>query len=126
MASLLNSIASKFNPLKPDEFWMSELEKEIIQSVIQKNEQALNKSLVQRIKQYRKAPVGYSTLIDVFSIAIIKFAHLQNMACDINVIEIPPFFFNENECKIDILSTQVPFFNEARIALKDYGIELKL
>lgn len=124
--SLLNKTDSQFNPSEPYKLWINQIGKEIIRSTIQKEHQTLNKFLIKRIKEYRKAPVGYSTFIDVYSIAFLKLAHIRNMNCHINIIEIPSFFFDENECKFDITTTQVPFFNEAKTILKNYGIELQL
>lgn len=121
--SLLNNADSKFNPSKPHKLWISELEKEIIQSIIQKDEDTLKKTLITRIRKYRKWPVGYSTFIDVFSIALIKLARQYGMNCEIDVIEIPKFFFDEEVCSIDTENVKLPFFEDAVEELKKMGID---
>lgn len=124
--SLLNKLDSQFNPSEPYQFWISESERAIIQAAIEKDSQTMKDLLVQRIKRYRKEPVGCSVFLDIYSIAFIKLAHTWNMNCDINIIEIPSFFFNDTVCKINPSTTQVPFFEEAKKELEQYGVALEL
>lgn len=44
------------------------------------------------------------------------------MNCDIDVIEIPKMFFDENRCKIDKEKVKLPFWDEAIAELKKRGI----
>ena len=124
--SLLNKLDSQFNPSEPYQFWISESERAIIQAAIEKDGQTMKDLLVQRVKRYRREPVGYSVFLDIYAIAFIKLAHIWNLNCDINVIEIPSFFFDDTVCKINPSTTQVPFFEEAKKELEQYGVALEL
>ena len=120
--ALFQQLGTKFDPSKPDKPWASERTRADIQAVMKKHEKFLRESLIARIKEYRKAPVGYSTFIDIYSIAFIKLAKQYGMNCEIDVIEIPKIFFAEERCKID-QTVKLPFFDEATAALKECGIE---
>lgn len=120
--ALFQQLGTEFDPSKPDKPWASERTRTNVQTVIKKDEKSLRESLIARIKEYRKAPVGYSTFIDIYSIAFIKLAKQYGMNCEIDVIEIPKIFFAEERCKID-QTVKLPFFDEATAALKEYGIE---
>lgn len=93
-----------------------------IQMILQGDQAALRKRLIQRIKEDRKEPIDYFEIIDIYSTALIKLARIYGMDIDIDVIEIPKLFFNEECCKIDKSKIEVPFFEEALVVLKDNGI----
>lgn len=123
--SLLNKLDSHFNLSAPYQFWISESERAIIQSIINRDSQTMEDLLVQYIRQYRNVPLGYSKFIDIYSIAFIKLSHTLGMNCCINIIEIPSFFF-EPTCKIDPLKIQVPFYEEAKKVLEQNHIIFEL
>ena len=90
--------------------------------ILQGDEVSLKKRLIQRIKEDRKEPVDYFEIIDIYSTAMIKLAQKYGMDINIDVIEIPKLFFNQECCKIDISKIEVPFFEEALTVLKENGI----
>lgn len=55
--------------------------------------------------------VGYSTIIDYVSIALIKVAKRKNFECNINVVEIPDMFFSE-EIFLDREKLELPLINK--------------
>lgn len=120
---LLQKVNRAYDPEKPDEFWLSKSESELVQSILKSDEKALQKALIKHIKEYRKQPIGYSTFIDIYSIAFIKLANKYGMNCDIDIIEIPKMFFDQDSCKMDKDKIKVPFFDEAIVELKKRGIE---
>lgn len=67
--------------------------KSIYVSILNKDEREFNKALIKRVKKYRKNMVGYSTIIDYTSIALIKVAKKYGIYCDLNIIEMPNCFF---------------------------------
>ena len=120
--SLLLETGTEFDSENPHKLWVGVTERTIIQSLIDKDEAALQKAITARIREYRKWPVGYSTFIDVYSIAMIKLAYRHGMHCEIDVIEIPKFFFDEEVCSIDNTEIKIPFFDDALEQLKKLGI----
>lgn len=124
--SLLVETGTEFNPGNPYKLWVGVAERAVIQALIDKDGNALHKAIATRIREYRKWPVGYSTFIDVFSIALMKLAYQYGMHCEINVIEIPEFFFDEEVCSIDNTEIKIPFFDDAVNELKKRGIEWSL
>lgn len=121
--SLLSKTGTEFDCSNPDQLWISETERSIIQAILCKDDNALYKSLVQHIKNYRKWPVGYSTFIDIRSIAYIKLARQYGMNCELNIIEIPNMFFDDTICRIDVTEMKLPFYEDAVEQLKTFGIE---
>lgn len=121
--SLLSETETEFDLSNPNKLWISEIERSIIQAIISKDDNALYKSLIQHIKKYRKWPVGYSTFIDICSIAYIKLAHQYGMNCELNIIEIPKMFFDDTVCRIDVTEIKLPFYEDAVEQLKTFGIE---
>ena len=101
---------------------MSDEARQTVQAMVEKDEKALNNQLVQRIRNERKWPVGYSIFVDAYSIAYIKLARLNNMNCELDVIEVPKMFFDDAACKIDISEIKLPFFDDALEQLKKLGI----
>lgn len=87
--------------------------KAIYKSILDRDENAFNENLAQRIKKYRKNMVGYSTIIDYTSIALIKVAKKYGLNCNINVIEIPDFFFEPINTE-ELLKLQLPFYDEVK------------
>lgn len=85
--------------------------KQIYLAIINHDERMFNEELVKRIKKYRKNMVGYSTIIDIVSIALIKMAKLAGIKCTIDVIEIPKIFFDETYV-VDKETTKLPFYDE--------------
>lgn len=121
-AALLSTIGSQFDPINPYTLWLDEMQKATIQSIIEKDAQSLQNLLVKRIKQYRKLPLGCSTLIDVYSIAMIKLAQQYGMDCDLDIIEIPKMFFDPQICKRNTEEVELPFFDNALEQLKKLGV----
>jgi len=124
--SLLSETGTEFDLSNPNKLWISEEERSIIQAIIDKDDKALYKALVRHIKKYRKWPVGYSTFIDVRSVAYIKLAHHCGINCELNIIEIPKMFFDDALCKIDVKEIKLPFYEDAVEQLKTFGIETTL
>lgn len=124
--SLLSETGTEFDLSNPNKLWISEVERSIIQAIIDKDDKALYKALVQHIKKYRKWPVGYSTFIDVCSVAYIKLARQCGINCELNIIEIPKMFFDDALCKIDVTEIKLPFYEDAVEQLKTFGIETTL
>jgi len=116
--SLLSETGNEFDLSNPDKLWISETERSIIQAIISKDDNALYKSLIQHIKNYRKLPVGNSTFIDICSIAYIKLARQYGMNCELNIIEIPEMFFDDTICRIDVAEVKLPFYEDAVEQLK--------
>lgn len=90
---LLPSTLSEYDAAQPYAVLMSDEARQTVQAMVEKDEKALNNQLVQRIRNERKWPVGYSIFVDAYSIAYIKLARLNNMNCELDVIEVPKMFF---------------------------------
>lgn len=88
----------------------------IYMAIIEHDEKRFNEELVRRIKKYRKNMVGYSTIIDIVSVALIKIAEREGLHCMIDVIEIPKQFFDKT-CAIDKKEVKLPYYDEF---LKEY------
>lgn len=85
--------------------------KKIYMAIIEHDEKSFNEELAKRIKKYRRNMVGYSTIIDVVSIALIKMAEQEGIRCTVDVIEIPKQFF-DGTCEIDKDKDKLPFYDE--------------
>ena len=85
--------------------------KKIYQAIIEKNEKAFNEELIKRIKKCRKNMVGYLTIVDIVSIALIKIAKKAGLNYTFDVIEIPKMYFDETY-KIDKEKVKLPFYDE--------------
>lgn len=119
---LLSSTLVEYDAAQPYAVLMSDAQRLTVQAMAEKNEKLLTDQLVQRVKAYRKQPVGYSTFVDAYSIAYIKLAHLNNMNCDLDIIEIPKIFFDNMTCGIDVTEVKLPFFDDAVEQLKKVGV----
>ncbi|MDE7202319.1 MAG: hypothetical protein K2O91_10560 [Lachnospiraceae bacterium] len=86
--------------------------KAIYMAIIARNEELFNEELAKRIRKYRKNMVGYSTIIDVISIALIKMARKAEINYHLDVIEIPKIFFDKNY-RIDKEKLEPVFYEEA-------------
>lgn len=86
--------------------------KAIYMAIIARNEELFNEELTKRIQKYRKNMVGYTTIIDVISIALIKMARKAEIDYHLDVIEIPKIFFNNNY-QIDKDKVKPQFYDEA-------------
>lgn len=80
--------------------------KNIYLSILNRDEQKFNEELLVRIKKLRKNMVGYLTIVDVVSIALIKIAEKQGLKYNFDVIEIPRFFIDNFE--FDFKSYKLP------------------
>ncbi len=85
--------------------------KNIYKAIVTHDEKIFNEELVKRIKKYRKNMVGYSTIIDIVSIALIKMAKLADIKCIVDVIEIPKMFFDKSYA-IDKETVKLPFYDK--------------
>ena len=119
---LLSSTLVEYDAAQPYAVLMSETQRLMIQAMAEKDEKRLTGQLVQRVKAYRKQPVGYSTFVDAYSIAYIKLAHLNNMNCELDIIEVPKIFFDDTVCQIDAQKVKLPFFDDAIEQLKKIGV----
>ena len=122
-SALLSEAGTEFDPENPYKLWIGNAARPAIQALIDKDEGALHKALTARIKEYRRWPVGYSTFLDIFSIAFLKLAHRRGLKCEIDVIEIPKMFFDHAACQIDTAEVKLPFFDDAVEELKALGVE---
>lgn len=85
--------------------------KKIYMAIIEHDENGFNEELAKRIKKYRKNMVGYSTIIDVVSIALIKIADKEGLHCTVDVIETPKLFFNKTY-EINKDEVKLPYYDE--------------
>lgn len=85
--------------------------KKIYMAIINCDEKNFNEELVKRIKKYRKNMVGYSTIIDIVSVGLIKIAKRAGIQCTVDVIEIPKQFFDD-ACILDKNEMKLPFYDE--------------
>jgi len=99
-----------------------EQERMDIQAIIKRDEKALKNQLIERIKEDRKEPIDYFRIIDYYSTAFIKLAYRYGMNIDIDVIEIPKQFLNDEGAHIGKAEAKVPLFDEAVSVLKEKGI----
>ena len=118
---LLSSTLPTFDATRPYAVLMNDAQRLTVQAMAEKNEKLLTDQLVQQVKAYRKQPVGYSTFVDAYSIAYIKLARMNNMSCNLDIIEIPEMFFDDTICKIDTSEIKLPFFDDALEQLKKLG-----
>jgi len=123
--SLLLETETEFDLRNPTKLWIDEIERSTIQAIISKDENALYKSLIQHVKNYRKWPVGYSTFIDIYSVAYTKLAHQYRMKCELDIIEVPKMFFDDRICRIDTMEFKLPFYEDAVDQLKSLGINVQ-
>lgn len=119
---LLSSTLSEYDAAQPYAVLMSDAAHLTVQAMAEKDEKRLTAQLIQRVKAYRKQPVGYSTFVDAYSIAYIKLAHLNNMNCELDIIEVPKIFFDDTVCQIDAQKVKLPFFDDAIEQLKKIGV----
>lgn len=91
--------------------------KPIYMAMIARDEVLFNEELAKRIRKYRKNMAGYSTIIDVISIALIKMAQKAGINYNLDVIEIPKIFFDE-KYQIDKDKIKLPFYEEVLEKLK--------
>lgn len=66
--------------------------KKLLEAVIAGDEAGFNREIASRIKRLRQKEVGYLTVIDVTSIALIKLARQYDISYDRRFIEIPDGF----------------------------------
>ncbi len=69
--------------------------KKIYCAIMDRDAEKFNKLIIQRIKKYRKNVIGYSTIIDYTSIALFKVAEKYGIRKEIDIVEIPQFFWDE-------------------------------
>lgn len=81
--------------------------KDLYLSILEQDEEAFNKALTERIKNVRS---GYILPIDIVSISMIKFAAKRGLNHNIDVIEIPKFFL-DNDLVIDKEKFTLPDLN---------------
>lgn len=82
--------------------------KVLYQAIIDGDEKKFNDELCKRIKKYRKNMVGYSTIIDYTSIALIKVARKVGIESNLHIVEIPDFFFQPIDAD-EIMKQELPF-----------------
>lgn len=109
--SLLEQLADKPDEAKEIYYVRPEFLKQIYMAIIEHDEARFNEELAIRITKYRKNIVGYSTIIDVVSVALIKMAEREGLRCSVNVIEIPTLFFDKTN-NIDLTKEKLPYFDD--------------
>lgn len=72
--------------------------KKIFLSILKSDEKAFTQAIIERINKLRKSPVGYLTIFDMISLAMIKLANRRGIKYNLNLIEIP--FFLLEDCSI--------------------------
>lgn len=82
--------------------------KVLYQAIINKDEKTFNDELCKRVKKYRKNMVGYTTLIDYTSIALIKVARKVGIESNLHIAEMPDFFFKPIDTR-EIMKQELPF-----------------
>lgn len=85
--------------------------KPIYMAIINHDEKAFNEGVEKRIKKYRSSMVGYSVIVDVVSVALIKIAKKAGIDCTVDVIEIPKQFLSE-ERLINPEECKLPYYDE--------------
>ena len=85
--------------------------KKIYMAIIEHDENSFNEELAKRIKKYRKNMVGYSTIVDIVSVALIKMAEKEGIHCTMDVIEIPKLFFDKT-LMINKDEAKLPYYDE--------------
>lgn len=85
--------------------------KTIYSSILNKNEEVFNDRIIKRIKKYRKNMLGYSTIIDYTSVGLIKAAKFYGLNCNIDIAEIPKFFFKPIDIK-ELKGIQLPMYDD--------------
>lgn len=100
--------------------------KDILLAIIEKDEDEFNASLEESIKSYRKEPagLGYTTFLDLVSIAFIKIAAAFGINSTVDVIEIPKMFLAA-KYQVDMEKIKLPFFPEVTALLKERGIAFR-
>lgn len=108
---ILDQITDSPDDSKEVYYVASEFLKPIYMAIINNDEKAFNEELAKRIKKYRKNMVGYSTIIDVTSVALIKIAARSGIACTVDTIEIPKQFFGKD---LTVLKSdcKLPYYDE--------------
>lgn len=96
--------------------------KRIYMAILDGDETAFNEELMLRIKKYRRNMVGYTTIIDHISVALIKMAQKAGLNYTFDVIEIPKLFFDE-AYKIDKEQVKIAYSEEVMDIFKQRGIE---
>lgn len=87
--------------------------KQIMISLIQRDEIKLKEELISRIRKYRQNGDGYLTAIDFVSIAFIKMAKKHGMNIEIDIIETPKFFFDDKLIEMELKKVEIsPFIQE--------------
>ncbi len=93
------------------EYYDSSYLKPTYMAIINHDEKAFNEGLEKRIKKYRTNMVGYSVIVDVVSIALIKIAKKAGIDCTVDVVEIPKQFLSE-ERLINPEECKLPYYDE--------------
>lgn len=88
----------------------------LYQAIIDKDEEKFNNELCKRVKKYRKNMVGYSTIIDYTSIALIKVANKLGIQSNLHIVEMPEFFFEPINTD-EIMKQELPFQEETNVLL---------
>lgn len=96
--------------------------KRIYMAILDGDETAFNEELMLRIKKYRRNMVGWTTIIDYISVALIKMAQKAGINYTFDVIEIPKLFFDE-AYKIDKERVKFAYEEEVMDIFKQRGIE---
>ncbi len=81
--------------------------KNILKALLNKDEKMFNEELIKRVKKLRRNMVGYLTVVDITSIALIKLAEKCGLSCTFDIIEIPKYFLSE-EFNVDKQAFDLP------------------
>ncbi|MBP3414367.1 MAG: hypothetical protein J6L81_04100 [Clostridia bacterium] len=109
---ILEQLPESSNGLEQQEKLLSIALKPIYYAIINHDEETFNCELALRIKEYRRSMIGYSTLLDIPAVALIKIAERAGIRSFIDVVEIPKVFFNIP--KEFTSNLELPYFQQFR------------
>lgn len=90
--------------------------KRIYKAILAKDETRFHEELARRIKKYRRNMAGYSPVIDIVSVVLVKLANRAGLSCPLSVIEVPELFFRP-EHPIPKETLRPPLWEEIMAAL---------
>lgn len=121
--SLIPTTSDTYDPKKPYTLLFGKTECELIHAIVNADQKRLKELLIGYVKFYRKKQLYYSKFIDPLSTTFIKLARQYGMECDLDIIEIPKMFFDNEKCSQCIEQVEIPFLEDAIEQLDKYGVK---